>query len=130
MIAHTSLAGHAKVGSYVVTGGHSAIHQFCQVGDYAMIGGVTGVFQDVAPYTLCAGDRAKLHGLNKVALRRNGFTRDEIKKIDKIYTIFFKQGHTAKEALVILRNEIPDGLILSRFIDFVHNSTRGIVRKS
>lgn len=130
MIVHTTFGGHVKIGSYVVTGGNSAVHQFCRIGDYAMFGGVTGVYQDIAPYTLCSGDRATLHGLNKVGLRRNGFSKDDIKLINKIYNIFFKEGHTAAVALQKLESEIPAGLILDRFVDFVKSSRRGIIRKS
>lgn len=130
MIVHSTFGGHVKIGSHVVTGGNSAVHQFCRIGDYAMFGGVTGVYQDIAPYTLVSGDRATLHGLNKVGLRRNGFSREEIKLIDRIYKIFFREGHTTAIALEKLESEIPAGPILNRFVKFVKESSRGIIRKS
>ena len=34
-------AGHAVIGSYVILGGLSAVHQFARIGDYAFVGGMS-----------------------------------------------------------------------------------------
>ena len=125
----TTLGGHVQIGSYVVTGGMSGFHQFCRVGDYAMLGGYSVAFQDVPPYMTCTGPRAQLLGLNLIGLERNGFDSDQIKEIQKIYTIFFASGLVPKQALEILKKEITEGEILDRFINFVMNSKRGIITK-
>src|SRR4030042_158316 len=63
-----TLGGHILIEDYAIIGGLAAIHQFCRVGTFAIISGLTGVSQDVPPYMMAAGDRAKLYGLNSVGL--------------------------------------------------------------
>ncbi len=65
-----TLAGHVELGDFVVVGGMTPIHQFVKIGDYAMIAGASAVNQDIPPYCLAEGNRAKLRGLNLTGLRR------------------------------------------------------------
>ncbi|MCP4755241.1 MAG: acyl-ACP--UDP-N-acetylglucosamine O-acyltransferase [Proteobacteria bacterium] len=131
MIANsTTLAGHVQMGSYVVTGGVSAFHQFCRIGDYSMLGGYSVAYQDIVPYVTCTGYRAQVLGMNTVGLKRNGFSSEEINQVQKIYKVFFCQGLVPKKALEILEEEIPKGAILARFVDFIEQTTRGIITKA
>jgi UDP-N-acetylglucosamine acyltransferase len=57
-----TLAGHVVVGPGAFFGGLSAIHQFARVGTGAMIGGGAMVPNDVVPFCLVQGDRAKIRG--------------------------------------------------------------------
>ena len=125
----TTFGGHVQIGSYVVTGGLSAFHQFCKVGDYAMIGGLTGVYQDIVPYVICTGNRAKIYGLNRVGLKRNNFSNDEIILIQKIINLFFSNKHIPTKALEILKNEFEENKITNYFADFIKKSSRGLIKK-
>jgi UDP-N-acetylglucosamine acyltransferase len=75
-----TLAGHVEVGERAAIGGLVAVHQFCRIGAFSYIGGVSGLGLDVPPYVIVAGirDRTRVSGINKVGLRRNGFSaRDD-----------------------------------------------------
>ncbi len=126
----TTLAGHVQMGSFVVTGGVSGVHQFCRIGDYAMLGGYSVAYQDIPPYMMCVGYRAELLGLNRVGLERNGITADEINQIQKIYSIYFCSGMVPKIAIDALKKELPASPILDRFIDFTSTTKRGLVSKA
>lgn len=73
------IAGHAHVGPGAVIGGGAGVRQKVVIGREAMIGGLAAVTSDVLPWTLVAGNRASLHGLNLVGLRRAGVPRSTIK---------------------------------------------------
>ncbi len=80
---NSTLAGHIEIGDHATIGGLVAIHQFVKIGDYAYIGGKSAVVKDIPPYVIAAGDRATLHGLNNVGLKRHrfsSFTLGELKK--------------------------------------------------
>lgn len=124
----TGLAGHVEMGSYIVTGAFAVFHQFTKVGDYCMIGGLSAVVLDVLPFLMASGGRAKVYGLNKVGLKRNGFTDVEIRSASKIFKLFFRQGLTQKEAIKAIQEEIPEGKVKSSVLDFVGKSKRGILR--
>jgi UDP-N-acetylglucosamine acyltransferase len=131
MIANlTTFAGHVQIGSFVVTGGMSGVHQFCRIGDYAMLGGYSAAYQDIPPYLTCTGQRAHVLGLNLIGLERNGFTPDDIGLIQRLYTLFYGRGLVRQQAIHQMQQEIPAGPIRDRFIDFVSETRRGIVPRT
>ncbi|AEA34253.1 acyl-ACP--UDP-N-acetylglucosamine O-acyltransferase [Hippea maritima] len=119
-------AGHVVVEDNVVIGGMSGIHQFVRIGKFAMIGGMSGIGQDVAPFCLAAGPRAKLHGLNLVGLKRAGFSAEEIEQLKNAYKTIFKSNLTFEQAFEKLRNSPSKNVI--HMIDFLKNSNRGFCR--
>ena len=73
-----TLAGHILIEDHVIIGGLTPIHQFTRVGKYAIIGGSSAVSQDIVPFALASGDRAKIYGINKVGLKRYGFSKETL----------------------------------------------------
>ncbi|XP_022682155.1 probable acyl-[acyl-carrier-protein]--UDP-N-acetylglucosamine O-acyltransferase, mitochondrial isoform X2 [Setaria italica] len=69
--------------------GAVVVHQFCHIGSYSFLGGGSVVTQDVPRYTMVAGDRAELRGLNLEGLRRNGFSNEEVRRLRKAYQKVF-----------------------------------------
>lgn len=80
-----SLAGHVEVADYAILSGFVMVHQFCRIGQYAYSGMGSGLNKDLPPYLLAAGLPAQTHGLNKVGLRRAGFTEDVVQKLHRAY---------------------------------------------
>lgn len=66
------LGGHVVVGPGATIGARAALHQFVRVGDGAMVAAGAYVSGDVLPWTVVAGDRARVRGANRIALRRAG----------------------------------------------------------
>jgi UDP-N-acetylglucosamine acyltransferase len=125
---NATLAGHIKVGNYATIGGLTAIHQFVHVGDYAFIGGKAAVVKDIPPYVISSGDRAKLHGLNSVGLKRHGFTQSTLSELKKAYRIIFRIGLTLHEALDRVKADVEQLPEVVNFIEFIRSSERGITR--
>jgi UDP-N-acetylglucosamine acyltransferase len=94
MANNATLAGHVVVEDDAVLGGLCAVHQFVRIGRGAMIGGLTGVEQDVLPYTLVMGERGSLRGLNLVGLKRSGQSREAIADLQALYHTLFKPEPT------------------------------------
>ena len=125
---NATLAGHITIGDHATVGGLVAIHQFVRVGNYAFIGGKTAVVKDIPPYMIAAGDRATLHGLNQVGLKRQGFTRDTLKMLKKAYRLIFRIGLTQNEAIERVAAEVEQLPEVVNLIDFIKSSERGITR--
>jgi len=124
-----TLAGHVTIGDYVNIGGLAAVQQFVQVGAYSFIGGKSAVVQDIPPYVIAAGDRAKLFGLNVVGLKRHDFSNDLIAALKKAYQIVIRSHLTIKEAIIRVEKEVPSFPELTQFLDFIRNSQRGVPRR-
>ncbi len=125
---NATLAGHITIGDNATIGGLVAIHQFVRIGDYAFIGGKSAVVKDVPPYVIASGDRAKLHGLNSVGLKRHGFSKNTLSSLKKTYRIIFRIGLTMNEAIERVRAEVEQIPEVLAFIDFIKSSQRGITR--
>ncbi|WP_457560704.1 acyl-ACP--UDP-N-acetylglucosamine O-acyltransferase [Caminibacter sp.] len=124
-----TLAGHVELEDYVVIGGMTPIHQFVKIGEHAMVGGASAVAQDIPPYCLAEGNRAKLRGLNLTGLRRRFSDRKIIDEIKRAYKELFESGKPLKEvASELVKSENP---YVRHLAEFVLNSKRGIpyVRK-
>jgi len=124
-----TLAGHVILEDNVVIGGMTPIHQFVKIGEYAMVAGASAVSQDVPPYCLAEGNRAKLRGLNLTGLRRRLENRSDIDEIKKAYKLLFESGKPLREVASELVNS--ENKYVKHLAEFVLNSKRGIpyVRK-
>jgi len=128
MANSATLAGHIEIQDHAILGGIVAVHQFVRVGAYALISGLTGVAQDIPPYTLASGSRAKLFGLNVVGLRRHGFSRETIQALKKAYRILFRSNLMLQKAVDRVRQEIPGCLEVENLLRFIQESQRGTCR--
>jgi len=123
-----SLAGHVNLESNVSLGGFTLVHQFCNIGKFAFSGLGTVISQDVTPYTLVAGNHAKAYKINSEGLRRNKFSSETIKNLEKAFKIFLKSSSTfelKKETFKSLNISDTD---VEHFIHFIENSERGVTR--
>ncbi len=104
----STLAGHVTVDDFAIFGGLSAVHQFTRVGAHAMISGGSMVAQDIPPYTIAQGDRAKTVGINLVGLQRRGFSEDSIRGIKHAYKLVFRSGLRLELALEKIAAEVEE----------------------
>lgn len=123
-----TLAGHVQVDDFAILGGLSAVHQFTRVGAHVMVSGGSMVAQDIPPYTIAQGDRAKTVGLNLVGLKRRGFSEQALRSIKQAYKIIFRSGLRQEEALQKIAAEVSSGPELEVFVEFIKNSQRGVAR--
>jgi len=123
----TSLAGHVEIEDHATLGGFTLVHQFCRVGSYAFTSMGSALNRDLPPFCLASGNYARLVGINKVGLRRNGFSDDVIRALHRTF-IRGMRGRSGRERNLdelFNETEIPE---VHRLIDFVRGSQRGILR--
>jgi UDP-N-acetylglucosamine acyltransferase len=92
------IGGHVRIGSRANIGARAAVHQFSVVGEGAMIAAGSFVTGDVPPWTLAAGDRARLIGPNQVALR-SAFGREAVGLMRRALRLVWSPGRTRISAL-------------------------------
>ncbi len=122
------IAGHCNVDPNTILSGHVLVHQFTQVGSYCMVEGGAKIKRDVPPYLMIAGEPARYSGLNKVGLKRRGYTDDEIQMLSDAYRIVYRSGLKTEEAVTRLETEFPGMEKVALITEFLKRSKRGIVR--
>jgi UDP-N-acetylglucosamine acyltransferase len=123
-----TLAGHVQVDDFAILGGLCAVHQFTRVGAHAMISGGAMVAQDIPPYSIAQGDRAKTVGINLVGLKRRGFSPEVIGAIKQAYKLVFRSGLRLEEALTRIDEDLEKSPELEQFVQFIRGSQRGVAR--
>jgi UDP-N-acetylglucosamine acyltransferase len=122
------LGGHVDVGAKAYLSGGVAVHQFCRVGRLAMVGGLSRVVRDVPPFVTLDGGTAMVVGLNKVGLRRAGFTGSEFAELKSAYRVIYRSGLTWQEMLDELRMQFVSGPA-AEFLTFFLGGKRGFVQE-
>lgn len=98
-----ALSGHVTIGSRVILGGLAGVHQFVEVGDLAFIGAGAMVAQDIPPYCMSQGDRARLTGINKVGLKRAGFSEEEVRRVIQVFRdLFIRKSISTEDQTITL----------------------------
>lgn len=123
----TLLAGFVRVDDRVITGGGSAVHQFCRVGRGTMLGGTSAIVQDLPPYFMLTGLNVA-GSVNLIGLRRSGASKETIEDVRWVYKTLYRSGLSMTSALERLRerHERENRPMIQEYIDFIATSKRGI----
>lgn len=124
MANNATLGGHVVVGDHAVIGGLAAVHQFVRIGAHAVIGGMSGVDSDVIPFGRVKGERATLAGLNMVGLERRGFSKDQIRAIQKAVNTLFDDTGTMDERIGTVAQDYANDTAVMDIISFAKGKTR------
>jgi len=127
------VAGHVEIEDYAILSGGVMVLQFVRIGRNAFISGMSGVGDDVLPYSIyegANGARAVYRTINRVGLMRHGFTNDDMHAIHNVYCSVFgcdSDNNTVAEKLNKIRKEVKNNKYAMDAIDFIENrSKRGI----
>jgi UDP-N-acetylglucosamine acyltransferase len=124
----TQLGGHVHVEDWVILGGVVKVHQFCKIGCHAMVGSDVKVAKDIPPYTLVGSIPAKIDGINKIGLRRRGFSKELIQEIEEFYQTILHSGLNNKDGIKKFLERPVVSKEVKACIDFIESSDRGIYR--
>jgi UDP-N-acetylglucosamine acyltransferase len=124
----SGLAGHVTVGDHAVLGAYTGVHQFSRVGESVMAASNAKLSRDAPPFSLVAGDRARLVGLNSIGLRRRQLSNQTIRSLKHAFHILFHSRLLLKPALARAREEVGDSPEVQRLISFLEKSERGFCR--
>ncbi|MCU0869640.1 MAG: acyl-ACP--UDP-N-acetylglucosamine O-acyltransferase [Burkholderiales bacterium] len=123
-----SLAGHVKVDDWVILGGFTLVHQFCQIGAHAFTSMGAIVNRDVPPYVTVAGNFAEPKGINSEGLKRRGYSSERIMDIKRAYKTLYKSGLPLAEARSELANAAREAPDVQLMLDFIARSERSLIR--
>ena len=124
----SSLAGHSVIDDWVILGGFTLVHQFCQVGAHAFTAMGSVINRDVPPFITVAGAYAQPHGINAEGLRRREFSSERILTIKRAYRTLYKAGLPLAEARAELAQQAEHSADVRLLLEFIDRSQRSLVR--
>lgn len=124
---NATLGGFVEIGDYVFMGGLCAVQQFTRIGERAMIGGCMGVTSDIIPFAIVIGgrgNRGRLAGLNRVGLRRAGFSAEALRTLKRAYEdLFFGEDKFADRLARAAETYAGDPHVM-RIVEFIRSGKR------
>lgn len=123
-----TLAGHVTIADKANIGAYSGVHQFCRVGREAFVGGYSVVVKDALPFAISQGNHAKCYGLNRVGLRRRGYSKETVEKLHHAYHLLLSAKLNTTQAVEQIKQDIQDCPEVTYLIEFIESTTRGVVK--
>lgn len=128
LVNNASLAGHVTVGDWAILSGYVLVHQFVSIGAHAFAGAGTFLSQDLPPYVMAMGNPSSARTINAEGLKRRGFSKDQIAALNQAYKLIYRRGLKLEEAIEALSDLAADHDVVTPLVEFLRQSTRGIVR--
>lgn len=123
-----TLAGHVEIADKANIGAYSGVHQFCRVGPEAFVGGYSVVVKDALPYAIIQGNHAKCFGLNRLGMKRRGYSADTIEKLHHAFFLLLSSKLNTTQAVEKIREEISGCHEVDTLVQFIETSKRGVVK--
>jgi UDP-N-acetylglucosamine acyltransferase len=127
IVNNTLLAGHVQVDDRAFLGGATLVHQHVRIGSLAITRGGTRLTKDVPPYLMAVAIN-QVSGINRLGLRRAGFSQETRRTVQAAYELIYRANLNISQALAELRVKFHQPEITA-FIDFIATSQRGICRE-
>ena len=123
-----TLAGHVTIADKANVGAYSGVHQFCRVGREAFVGGYSVVVKDALPFAISQGNHAKCYGLNRLGMKRRGYSKETIEKLHHAYHLLLSSKLNTSQAVERMKEEINDCAEIDYLVEFIESSSRGVVK--
>lgn len=123
-----TLAGHVAVDDRASVGAYSGVHQFCRVGLEAFIGGYSVVVKDAPPFAIIQGNHARCYGLNRVGMKRRGYPKETIDKLNRAFHLLLSAKLNTSQALEKIKEEVTGSKEVDLLVGFIESSSRGVVK--
>ncbi len=123
-----SCAGHVEVGDKAILGGFTLVHQFTKIGAHCFTSMGAIINQDVPPYVIVASSYGKASGINKVGLKRSGYSDEVIRAIVNAYKLMVRSRKPREQVMEEAADLIKAFPEVKLMADFIVQSERGIIR--
>ena len=123
-----TLAGHVEIADRASIGAYSGVHQFCRIGYEAFVGGYSVVVKDAMPYAVIQGNHAKCYGLNRVGMKRRGYSKEVIEKLHHAFHLLLSAKLNTTQAIEKIKDEISNCREVDLLVEFIETSKRGVVK--
>lgn len=124
----TQLAGEVEVDDYAILSGGCLVHQFSRIGKHAMVQGGSKVTKDVPPYVMAGREPLAYSGLNRVGLKRRGFSAATMGELQNMYFFIYGAGYNVSQGLAQIEETTSASPERDEVLTFIKSSSRGIIR--
>jgi UDP-N-acetylglucosamine acyltransferase len=124
----TQIAGHVTIGHHALLSGQGGVTQHVRLGAYSFLAGASYANKDIPPYMIAEGHWAVPKAVNRMGLKRAGFTPATRRNIESAARILLDRRLTIGEVAERIGAEHGDDPAVAELIAFLRDSSRGVAR--
>ncbi|MGD2167214.1 MAG: acyl-ACP--UDP-N-acetylglucosamine O-acyltransferase [Gammaproteobacteria bacterium] len=125
----TQLAGHCRVDDHALLSGLAGVTQFIRLGRYSFLTAGAFANKDIPPFTIAEGHWARPRAINRVALKRAGFSDAARKNIQAATRILLDSSLTIAAVCQRIRQTCDPDEHIDYILGFLESSQAGIARR-
>lgn len=125
----TKIAGDCEIGNGVIFSSSVVENAKTRVGEGAMVQAGTTFSKDVPPYIIAGGRPVAYGGINNVMMTSYGISDKVQKLIANAYRLMFHGQTSVFDAVLQIKEQVPDGAEIRNITSFVEGTNLGIIGK-
>lgn len=137
-----NITNKCVVGIGSIVGADSEIDEACiltnsvllspgvRTGRYCLVQSGCRVQKDVPPYAILGGNPSAYHGVNSVVLKHCGVSERILRHIANAYRIVYTGNFSLADAMLRIREQIPDSEEIRYITSFISASRLGLVGRA
>lgn len=125
----TQLAGHVTVEEHALLSGLAGVTQFTRLGRYSFLTAGAFANKDIAPFTIAEGHWARPKAINRIAIRRAGFSSDERRDLERAVRLFLDSSLTIEQVVAEIGAQCVGTAPVEQLMQFLRSSSRGVARR-
>jgi UDP-N-acetylglucosamine acyltransferase len=125
----TQLAGHCRVDDHALLSGLAGVTQFVRLGSYSFLTAGAFANKDIPPYTIAEGHWARPRAINRIALKRGGFSSAEQRNIQKATRLVLDSSLKIATVCERIREQCEPDKHIDYILEFLETSRSGVARR-
>lgn len=125
----TKIAGDCEIENDVIFSSNVIANAGVRVGRGSMIHGGSRLSRDVPPYIIAGNNPVKYGGINATILTNHNVTQKVQAHIANAYRLIFHGQTSVFDAVIQVKQQVPDGPEVRHIIEFMNGTKLGIISK-
>lgn len=125
----TIVSGSSEIDSNTILSNSVVVQDSVHVGAFSLLQSGCRVQKDVPPYIILGGNPAAYNGVNAQILQCNGLSERILRHIANAYRLVYMGNFSLEDAVLQIKDQIPESPEINSIIDFIGHSSHGIVRR-
>ncbi len=123
------IAGCTKIESEAILSNLVVVHEGSRIGRFSLIQSGCRVQKDVPPYIITCGNPVMYHGVNAELLaKKHNVSERILRHITNAYRLVFNGDTSVEDAVLKIKEQIPQSEEIANIMKFIGESKRGIIQ--
>ena len=123
----SQVSGNCRIYDCAILTSNVLMQGNTRLGSYSIVQGGCRFIKDIPPFIVAAHEPIAFYSINTKVLEHAGFSETLIKHIAQAYRILYKANTSQRDALLCIKEQIPNGPEIEQIIEFVQTSQLGII---